>query len=394
MPSRPVLPALKPCLLPMILWLASGLLVLLAAQLAASYPINRTCSGHDFGFAAWFSNWDGQWYNLIATQGYHYSDARGYGPQVFFPLYPLLGAAVSAATGAGSEIALLLVSWLASAGLCCAWMRYAAASGQGALWGLALLLFWPCAYFLRVDYTESLYMFLLCLFLLGMAEGWRLRWLVLLCGLLTAIRPTGIVCSLALALYLWRRRGDREPLPRAAWALAAAGASAWGMLCYMLYLWEASGDPLLFLSRQLAWNYSMPAGIFWLRLGDMLTLRPVWILFTSEHMLDVYTVNYAIQNGLGWVLGWVFLYVGWRRKWLPPEEILLCGVSLLLFYYFNAPKGMESVGRYVYSLLPLFLVMGRCLAAAPIAARYVVITLLATLLAMHTGMFRLMYCMY
>jgi len=212
---------------PEALYVLSGSLVLLGGYVLAAYLRVDRCFGHDLGYTSWLSNWDGQWYKYIADRGYLYLGAGGYGPQVFFPLYPLLGRLVAWVSPARGQLPLIIVSWLAAWGFCLAWMRYAALrfapAQEGALWGLALILFWPPSYFLRVAYTESLYLFLLTLFLYGCAKRWHPLQLVAVTGLLSATRPTAVVACAVLALHVFERYRD-WPLARRLMAGAATGA--------------------------------------------------------------------------------------------------------------------------------------------------------------------------
>jgi hypothetical protein len=383
----------------MLLYAISGLVVLMGAGIGRHFFIPGTCTGHNFGFEAWFANWDGQWYNAILDHGYSDDEGGGFGSHVFFPLYPLLGAALQRLTGLGGELSLCLTSWLALLGLCLAWRHYAAAhpkpaTAENGYIGLALLLFWPCAYFLRVDYTESLYLGLLVVFFLGIFRKWRFTYLVIICGLLTATRPTGILCNVVLLLHAWRRLEPHAFFSRSFRSLLLAAASAWGLAAYMGYEYLAFGDATLFLTKQIAWSYGESPWIFFERLPEMLSLRPVWNFLENGDWARPHTYPWIIQNHITFALAALLTAYGIIRRWLTPEETLYCCLSLALFYYYKAPFHMEAMGRYILSVLPIYLVFARILCALPAGTGMAVVALSACILFLHTGLYALMHCMY
>jgi hypothetical protein len=377
----------------------SGLLVLFGGYVLAKYlPVSR-CTGHYFGYSSWLSNWDGQWYQYIAHRGYHYIGKDDYGPQVFFPLYPLLGRLLDVISPLHGQLPLIAVSWLAAWSFCLVWMRYAevrieAPRQNAALWGLALILLWPVSYFLRVAYTESLYLFLLTLFFYGCARQWHPLSLVAVTGLLTATRPTALLVCVVLALHLFLR-ARHLPLAKRLLLSALIGvASAWGMYAYIFYLYLDFGNPLLFVTKQMAWNYQMPADIFFRRWQEMLSLRPAWIFLVDGSLLDPSTYPWNLQNRAMWLVSLVLIAIGGLKRWLNAEELLFCVLTVLLIYYTHAAKNMESVGRYVFTLVPLYLVLTRLLLRLPLSLRLGVLALSATLLAVQSAHFSLWHCVF
>lgn len=382
------------------LWLLAGVLVVFSMSLSGYYLKPGGCTGHYFGYDSWYARWDGQWYNWIVDKGYHFpADPYGYGPQVFFPLYPLLGKGVQWLSGWDSQISLLTVSWLASAIFSCLWVGYCHSHPKkvpenAMALGLALILFWPAAYFLRVNYTESLYILGVALLFLGMARKWSLESLIFICGLITAIRPTGVVCVVVLVIHSWRRLKDKEFLPRAGLVMMIGLASAWGLYCYMLYLGIVFGDPINFYTRQSAWNFPGQGADPLQDWKTILTFRPVWGFLPDGGLQSVASYPYDLQNRVSWALAWIVLLFGICKRWLTLEEVAFCVMSLLLFYYFNSLRGMNSIGRYVLTVLPLFPVMGRMMAVLPQAVQIGIIALFAALLFLNGGMFNVMHCMF
>jgi len=383
---------------PAALYVLSGALVLLGGYFLASYLRIDRCVGHDLGYTSWLSNWDGQWYQYIADRGYLYVGAGGYGPQVFFPLYPLLGRLVATVSPARGQLPLIIVSWLAAWGFCVAWMRYAALrlapAQDGAVWGLALILFWPLSYFLRVAYTESLYLFLLTLFFYGCAKRWHPLQLVALTGLLSATRPTAIVACAVLALHVFERYRDWPIGKRLMISAAIGGVSAWGLYGYMAYLQVEFGDAFLFAKRQLAWNYHMPADVFLANWQEMLSFRPTWGFLVDDSLQDPSAYAWNVQNRVSWLGAVLLVVVGRVKRWLNAEEFVFCVLSMALIYVTSAPKNMESVGRYLFALVPLYLVMTRLLLALPVALRVGLLAFSAVVLTVQSAHFRMWACVF
>jgi hypothetical protein len=386
---------------PLILFVLSTSLVFAAAAYSKQYFVPGSCTGHHFGYSTWFSNWDGQWYNLIVNDGYKYSDAEGYSPIVFFPLYPLLGRVVQIVLRLRSEYSLLLVSSTALAAFCCVWMSYVRSHPKNvstakpvALTSLTLVLFWPNALYFHLNYTESLYILLLGIFFRGMAKRWSLASLVVVCGLLTATRPTGIICCAVLVLHSWIRLRHGSSYKRCLLTAAIGLLSAWGLCAYMLFLHWEFGNPLLFATKQAAWNGGSTENLFFLHWRETLAFRPVWGFLVDGSLAEIHTYAWNVMNRGFWLLAWLALGTGAFRRWLTSEEILFCVLSLLFFYYAKSAYNMESVGRYLLSLLPLFVVLGRLLTKLPVALQTGIFAILGMFLFLHTGLYRMMYCVF
>jgi hypothetical protein len=386
---------------PLVLFLLSTALVFAAAPYSKQYFVSGTCTGHHFGYTTWFSNWDGQWYNQIVDDGYGYSDEGGYSPVVFFPLYPLLGRVVHVVTRLRSEHSLLLVSSTAMVAFCCIWKSYVrshrhaiSAGKSGDLTGLALLLFWPNAMYFHLNYTESLYLLLLVLFFTGMARRWSLATLVVICGLLTATRPTGIICCAVMAVHTLRRLKHMAFAKRLLISAGIGLVSAWGLYAYMLFLHESYGSAFLFATKQAAWNGGSTQNTFFLRWRETLTFRPAWGFLVDGSLTEVHSYAWNVINRGFWLLAWLPLGIGAIRRWLSLEEILFCVLSLLFFYYLKSTHNMESVGRYLLSVIPLFVVLGRLLKKLPVTFQSGIFAILGMLLFVHTGLYRLMYCVF
>lgn len=391
----------KPYIAPILLFLFSSLLVVVGAKFGLAFLQKGTCTGHYLGYSSWFSNWDGQWYQYIFEHGYYYKgDTGGYDPKVFFPLYAIIGYFVRAITGLSGELLPVVVSWWAGAIFSCAWVHYASErlkkpiDSPIVILSLALILFWPTSYFMRAAYTESLFLALLAFFFLGLTKRWPIYVLILICGLITAARPTGIICCATLALHVWLRLKDKPLILRAAFAIATGIISAWGLYGYMLYLAVDFHDPFLFASIQKAWNYGMPSDIFFQRWQEMLSLKPLWGFLINGSLQSIHGYPWNAANRLLPLLFIAALIIGIRKRWLTIEEVVFCVLSLAMIYYFGAPKNMESMGRYSLTLIPLFLIIARLVIMRTPALCMGIFAALGGLLFFYSGLFAQWYCVF
>jgi Mannosyltransferase (PIG-V) len=184
------------------------------------------------------TQWDGNWYRLIAE--------RGYAPPMpdvaaaFFPVYPMLVRAVAFIVR-DLQVACVLVSngcLIASALLLLRLLRldYDALVSRRTL---IFLMFNPVSFFLSAAYTESTFLLLSVGALLAVRQS---KWGVAgLCGgLLSATRAPGLLIGLPLLtehILQWRARGQnwREFFrPHLLWlAVIPAGLAAWMFVCYL-----------------------------------------------------------------------------------------------------------------------------------------------------------------
>jgi hypothetical protein len=174
--------------------------------------------------AAPFARWDSVWYLTIARDGY----TPGPSP-AFFPLYPLLVAAVGS-VGPGLLAGGVLVSVAAMlVALRLLWRLTdlelgAAAPGVADLAVLVVAL-GPMAFFFSAVYSESVFLALtLGAFLCGRQERWA--WAGLLGGLAAATRSSGLLVVVGL-VALWLEQ--RHPASRLARWPPGRAVPAWGL---------------------------------------------------------------------------------------------------------------------------------------------------------------------
>jgi Gpi18-like mannosyltransferase len=146
--------------------------------------------------------WDGAWYRRIAERGYSYAPSA-MSSVAFFPAYPLLTRATAWLLGIGVDEALLLVSHAALFGALVVFHAYLQSRSppiHGRVRNLALisLAVFPTSFYLRMAYTESLFMLLCIATLYGMERRWPPIAVAIVIGLATATRPTGVALLLPL----------------------------------------------------------------------------------------------------------------------------------------------------------------------------------------------------
>lgn len=192
--------------------------------------------------------WDGTWYRDIAEFGYSAIDPEGLR---FFPLFPLLGRAVSVATLGRTDLALILIANIASLLLAIAIRRlvlFERGSKELANRAVWIVCLFPGAFVLAWGYAESLW-------LLGAVFGfWAIRtrrwgWAIVAGLIVGYSRPLGIAFAAPAAIELiriWKQAKNTERLVGAGAVLAPFAATG----AYLLWVKSTFGDAWLPFSVQ------------------------------------------------------------------------------------------------------------------------------------------------
>jgi hypothetical protein len=350
-------------------------------------------------FGRQFTQWDGYRYEEIVEEGYIFHqpgaskaekedpliDAGG--PErrsknvVWYPLYPLLAAGVAKATGLKVVTALTVVSWtcclLGTIVMFCFVRRHFQAYGtrlrlgdgagvfggtaadSAAVWAVAALLFGPCSIFLYANFTESLFVVLLGMFLYCIQARWWWR-AALVAGVASAARSQGVLLGPILGLT-FLLRGAPLPMRIRLIRLPVMGLfSEVGLACYMVFLWRAFGDPLAFMHAQRYWNVGIG-------------LDQILYAADPTHAMT-YLVGMMLYKGpIDWPRLWealclfwppiVLLIWGWRH--LSLEMLLVAWIMWGLPYVSNCMAGNPpldtqwmSMGRFMAASLPLYVIFG------------------------------------
>jgi hypothetical protein len=217
------------------------------------------------GYGSVASNWDGQWYFSIATQGYPITiprDAAGHALQNqwgFYPVYPLLVGAIMRITGLGFMVVAPTVSCLLGAAAITVMFRLVSQSlGRFAASATVVLV---CTYMaapaMQLAYTESLALLLLCTALLLLRNrqyGWLIPVLMTL-ALTRAVALAFVPVLVVHGISRYRRRSV-EPFPLLdRWRvvglafLALAVTGLWPAIAAV-----TTGDPRAYTQTMSSWG--------------------------------------------------------------------------------------------------------------------------------------------
>ena len=315
--------------------LVKGLLTALTLVEYGASPDPLTALGREW------DRWDAAHYLYLATHGYAATgDARNL--IAFFPLYPAVISAV-AAIGLPARIAALLISNVA--GVAAAILLYELARTgdreKSAFRAAAFFTVFPTAYFLMVGYTEALF----CALAFGaILQARRQRWVAsgTLAGLAAAARLTGLALLPAIVIELFMARR----ILRSIWqGLVPPLLIVLGFASYLLTNLLVLGSPMAFVAVQRDhWSHSLAAP---------------WVGFAAAIRSITWRVPWEkLTVGGGEIVGGMAAYATTTLSWLrlrPSDAayatVLTVMVTFLPFWL--------SIPRYLLSMYPLFLLVGR-----------------------------------
>lgn len=194
------------------------------------------------GYLALITNWDGQWYQRIATLGYHLPASGAPGLKdalrtyAFLPLFPTLVGSLMTLTGLSFAICVTIVNVLAGGAAMVVMFALLERTAGWFVAGAAVLL--TCCFVVaplfQAAYSEAIALLLLCTVLLLVARrryGWAVPAVVLL-SLTRLVSPPLAVVVIVHWLMRFRNRGS-DPFRRgeAVWLAiltVVSGASVWG----------------------------------------------------------------------------------------------------------------------------------------------------------------------
>jgi hypothetical protein len=320
--------------------------------------VSVTAAPSPQGFADAMCVWDCYWYGDVALHGYqahpeqlNFGGPAGIANWAFFPLYPMLIAAVGKLVSASPAALGGVVSPLLALGAVLA--SWPAFDGNRRAYYLfaALLLVGPFSFYFASLYSESLFLLLTVLAFVALA---RRRYVAagIFGTLLSATRTVGVlfvfaILAEALIEFRARRLGPaamlRELLRRPDIILGIFLVPL-GLFAFMAWLHLATGDALAFAHIQRAWDREIvnPASALWFALTSPggQTRDPVILAFA----------------GIGGLLLCGALF--WRRQ-IPAA--VFCTLCLVL----ALTNGVESMLRFVAALAPLGIVLAQILSRWP-----------------------------
>lgn len=315
------------------------------------------------GSLSYWAHWDGRWLAHIANSGYDTDAATA-----FFPLYPLV---LRLGVEAGFGVALIGVAISTLATLAALYFLFAIGNAwygeRAALAAIVTLAFFPTAFYLNAVYSDPLFLALTA----GALWALYVRRQLLLAGAFAAFaaltRNIGGLLLLPLA-YEWVR--NRREF---GWTgLAGVAGPVAGVLAYALYLWERSGNPLLFSEAyEQNWHRSFGNPLITLRDGfahahdGVAYLVPGRVLETASTLpatLLSNTLNFCF-------LGFACLTLILAARRVPPGVLLYAIPAALGPLALNDTRGLPLISypRYVLVVFPLFLALAAVLARSRLA---------------------------
>lgn len=207
------------------------------------------------------TNWDGQWYQEIAEQGYpsHVAmDRPMQTPYAFYPLYPMLCRLAMLVTHLPFTVVAPLLSTMAAAiAVVLLYRLFRRRSGvfvaSAAITALCVFVTSPV---LQVAYTESFALLLLVIAMM-LLDDHRYGALVAIIAVLGLTRPIALPMLVVVAAHFWRRwkagevgAGTSVSWPQILLVCGATGASAglWPALAGWM-----SGIPNIYLETESGW---------------------------------------------------------------------------------------------------------------------------------------------
>ncbi|HUS14548.1 MAG TPA: hypothetical protein VM536_05960 [Chloroflexia bacterium] len=301
---------------------------------------------------AW-ARWDSEYYLDIAAGGYA---AR---PQlaVFFPLYPMLIAAVAPIFQQDLVLAGIVVSSLACLVALFYMFKLAAlelgeASAERAMLYMAI---YPMALFMFAVYTESLFLAVLLATFYYTRRG---RWGPAAIGAFLAgvTRPTGLVLVFPLAYEAWRQAcaGQRLPSWRAllgSYRLPAVAAAPLAWLLFAVYLAWLTGDPAAILHSRALPPFWRQTSLPWDTLGlafQNLQRTDLSLMARTVNTTDLIATLMLIETAL----------VAWWA--LPRAYAIYATASIVLLLTLTISEWpLQSMPRYSLAVFPLFFLLAR-----------------------------------
>ncbi|MEU0335621.1 hypothetical protein [Streptomyces sp. NPDC006193] len=296
-------------------------------------------------------SWDSRWYLHIATHGYGHliwitPKGTVQTDWAFFPLYPALIRALTAASPLTPGRAALLIAWTA-AGVA-AYGVYAIGHrlyGPGP--ATALVALWavlPHAVELTIAYTESLFAALAAWSLHAVLRG-RWLWAGTLAALAGLSRPSGFAVAVAVSLAAGHQAlRQRGRVPARLWAGAILAPLGW--LGHVLWVGSRTGDLLGgYFTVQSAWESRFDFGA-----GSLRFLRALFLYGGGV----VYPVALVI------VAAGLLLFALLCLDRAPLALVVFSGVLVLLVI--GGSGSFSSKPRFLLPAFPLLIPMARALA--------------------------------
>jgi len=302
-----------------------------------------------------WGRWDTVSYVGIAESGYDLElpTTLAYKNWAFFPLYPLLVKGVtlvlSVFTGGAVDASLYLAAGLIVSNLCFVFALYYLDALADLLGfskiqkasSIVLLLTFPAGYFSSLIYSESLFLFLSCLFLYFLFNN-RTKLSALILGLLLVTRSNGLTFLPVFFIWFLVFMKDRAAIRDVAVSLLLIFAP---IALFLFYIGILTGDFFAPIKAQEAWNnYYMLFGVF------ISYIEIYGVIIKYEFILSVLLL-------LG-VLGFlIFVIIKFKNAILEHkrEAFVLLTQAVLFFLLVSGVTNITSLFRYTSTCVSLFI---------------------------------------
>lgn len=288
-------------------------------RIRISYPLPA-----DPGYLAAMTNWDGQWYRVIAEEGYPRVLPRvGHGgidmnPWAFFPVFPLAVRAIMTATGLPFVVVGPVLSTLV--GFAAMFLLFKLIDQAVGRWEAIVAVVATCFYIaspvFSAAYTESAALLLVVAILL-LLRARRYWWVAVLLVVLSLTRNVVIAMVpviIAHAVVRWRQQ-DEGPHPvRLRWGMAAL--AAWAGILTLLWptiVSVVTQTPDAYNQTMLAWNIQTKVKLYmWWNL-----LYTYWgVIGQGLGILAVAAFTWFMLSKHSWrwgpeIWGWAGAYPGY-----------------------------------------------------------------------------------
>jgi hypothetical protein len=344
---------------------------------------------------------DGAYYRDIADRGYWVHEDRQSGI-AFFPGQALAARYLSRATGLETALSLVVVSnvaFLAALAFLSAFLRsrYPDQTLARRAITLALIGLNPAGLYFRTAYSESLFLAVAALFMLGLARRWPILVVALVAGAATGVRAVGVACTAAVLLHVLFDRERGSFGRRVLTAAALAPIACWGLLAFMAYQWAEFNNPFAFAIAQKHWgNGITPFGDIISPAVRLAILEPVWNAYVPDSGRFWTFIDYHGIPGIGqgfwnpavFMVALAAVGFGWWRGWLNRTEAML-GLGLILIPYVSRghDMSMASQSRFISVALPAFVVFGQVVSRCPAAVSGALFAIMGSLLTVWAAMF-------
>jgi len=291
------------------------------------------------------SQWDGEWYLKIATEGYQWNGPTVQSAVVFWPLYPALGKITGMVVG-NLHWGFLVVTTLSFFFFLYFLYRLTLLdfSEQIAERAIIYAAVFPGAFVLGAFYSEAT-AFALAVAAFYYARRGRWGWAVALGFFASLTRLPGVAILFPIAYEYWRQKGIR-------WQALALGIIPLGTLAFAVYIWQLTGSPwTIFTAEETAWFRGSvpPWEQVYVALDRALWPRTHYIV--AVNLLDAGSILLSIGMTI-WVLAKMP-----ATYWLYSVPVLIGALSITMDPSKAPPTA--SVTRFLMAIFPTYIALAQ-----------------------------------